>query len=146
VLGTRRADTKIETSSTHADASRPTLERLTLERLTVDARVSDARADALAMARPPPSLGATASCYFPVIYRMRGRRISIRSRVPGERSETRDPGATQRIGTRIHVALRACYAGSRLSFRSRKNARCTRPGHEAAHAAGPPRHESGGSQ
>ena len=30
-----------------------------------------------------------------------------RSRVPGERSETRDPGATRRIATRIHIALRA---------------------------------------
>jgi hypothetical protein len=30
-----------------------------------------------------------------------------RSRVPGEHSETRDPGATRRIATRIHIALRA---------------------------------------
>ena len=38
----------------------------------------------------------------------RGGRISSRrSRVPGEHSETRDPGATRRIATRIHIALRA---------------------------------------
>jgi hypothetical protein len=48
------------------------------------------------------------------------------SRVPGERSETRDPG--------LHkwIALRDSCAGSRISFRSRKRARCTRPGHESA--------------
>jgi hypothetical protein len=41
-------------------------------------------------------------------------------------------GPHERIASRIHVALRDSCAGSRLSFRSRKSARCTRPGHECA--------------
>ena len=61
-----------------------------------------------------------------------------RSRVPGERSETRDPGAARRLATRNILRFAALCAGSRLSLRSRKCARSARPGQEiGAHAQGP---------
>ena len=84
-----------------------------------------------------------------------GSRVSFRSRKcarytrPGhegvvsrtserQRAKIRDPGATRRDFKERHAcrrqkgeaALRDSCAGSRVSFRSRKRARCTRPGHE----------------
>jgi hypothetical protein len=78
-----------------ADASRPMLERLTLERLTLARLTRGLMRDGPTAAI---ALRAAASCYFPVIYRTRGGRISIRSRVPGERSETPISGLPE-IGT-----------------------------------------------
>jgi hypothetical protein len=46
------------------------------------------------------------------------------------RAKSRDPGAARFAAARMDTALRASCAGSRISFRSRKRARCTRPGHE----------------
>jgi hypothetical protein len=56
------------------------------------------------------------------------------SRVPGERRRSRseDPGPRRESTreARHDIALRDSCAGSRVSFRSRKSARCTRPGQE----------------
>ena len=52
------------------------------------------------------------------------------SRVPGERSETRDLGATRRTAAAAMLRCASRRAGSRVSCRSRIGARCTRPGHE----------------
>jgi hypothetical protein len=53
--------------------------------------------------------------------------------------ESRDPGAPRRAVAREHMALRTLCAGSRISFRSRKCARCTRPGRESGYASTHPR-------
>ena len=47
------------------------------------------------------------------------------------RAKSRDLGATRCAVAGADMALRASCAGSRISFRSRKRARCTRPGHES---------------
>ena len=52
-------------------------------------------------------------------------------RVPAERAlsrESRDPGATRQAAPQ-HIALRDSCAGSRVSFRSAKTPRYSRPGH-----------------
>ena len=46
------------------------------------------------------------------------------------RAKSRDPGATRRAVAEADMELRDSRAGSRISLRSRKCARCTRPGHE----------------
>ena len=52
-------------------------------------------------------------------------------------AKTRDPAQETTRGARHDIALRESCAGSRVSFRSRKSARCTRPGHEATAVATP---------
>ena len=52
-------------------------------------------------------------------------------------AKTRDPAQESTRGARHHISLRESCAGSRVSFRSRKSARCTRPGHEATAVATP---------
>ena len=71
---------------------------------------------------------------FDIVNRDDGQRFALRAppmsraRVPGERSETGPRGDT---ADRLNdLALRDSCAGSRVSFRSRKSARYTRPGHE----------------
>jgi hypothetical protein len=70
-------------------------------------------------------------CYFVVIN-------NGRSRVPGEQSETRDPGATRRNRSTAATSRRVALGpGSRSA---RASARCTRPGQESA----TPRPRAGG--
>ena len=84
--------------------------------------------------KPAPLRGrrSLASCLVPSIYRCLTCEYELPcdardSRVPGERSETRDPGA-KCTGLKDHsFALRTFCAGSRVSFRSAAP-RCTRPG------------------
>src|SRR4029077_17965212 len=47
------------------------------------------------------------------------------------RAEIRDPRAARLVRTVLDIALRDSRAGSRVSFRSAKQPRCTRPGQES---------------
>jgi hypothetical protein len=59
-------------------------------------------------------------------------------RVPAERSESRGPRSCKACCAPIFGnALRDSCAGSRVSFRARKGARCTRPGHETSLGSAP---------
>jgi hypothetical protein len=59
-------------------------------------------------------------------------------RLPAERSESRDPEAARRVARPFSVMRFATLAlGPRVSFRARKGARCTRPGHETSLGSAP---------
>ena len=96
------------------------------------ARGGGSRAAALVCCLRPKVHSAAASCYFPVIYRSAGWE-NLKPAALVSRASTARPG-TQGLhdGSPPESILRFAlfYAGSRLSFHSRKSARYTRPGHE----------------
>jgi hypothetical protein len=63
-------------------------------------------------------------------------RLVSRTSERAARAKIRDPGAARRVWRQSEIALRDSCAGSRVSFRSAKTPRCTRPGH-GARATGP---------
>src|SRR3954453_20989505 len=78
--------------------------------------------------------GTNNTALFDIVNRDDGQRIALRAatsraRVPGERSETRDPGGFTAKSMDIETSV-VSPLGPRVSFRSRKVARYTRPGHE----------------
>ena len=91
-----------------------------------------ARGCARLLSETKGTLQAIASCYFPVIYRSGGWE-NLKPAALVSRASTARPG-TQGLhdGSPPESILRFAlfYAGSRLSFHSRKSARYTRPGHE----------------
>jgi hypothetical protein len=96
------------------------------------ARGRVARGCARLLSQTKGALQATASCYFPVIYRSAGwenlKPAALVSRASTARPGTQGPHDGSPPESILRFAL--FYAGSRLSFHSRKSARYTRPGHE----------------